>query len=175
MRWAWRISAGELEKGVETMLSVLDPDLSELEGAKDEEAFGRFLIDGALLVIGADDVVEPGEVTWLKSVTEGEWSGEQIAQHLSDPAVRDALIVFLRWVGPSFGPFGLGMALYFACQGAGRMRWLRCSAGTSPLLWGMRGKSPPTAKPEPWFRWPHFLPSASMEFTKTRPQPGNPA
>lgn len=41
----------------------------------------------------------------------------------SDPAVREALVVFLRWVGPSFGPFGLGMALYFACQGAGRMRW----------------------------------------------------
>lgn len=41
----------------------------------------------------------------------------------ADPAVQDALVVFLRWVGPSFGPFGLGMALYFACQGAGRMRW----------------------------------------------------
>ena len=40
-----------------------------------------------------------------------------------DPAVQEALVVFLRWVGPSFGPFGLGMALYFACQGAGRMRW----------------------------------------------------
>uniref|UniRef100_UPI0030B9E11D MATE family efflux transporter n=1 Tax=Neoroseomonas alkaliterrae TaxID=1452450 RepID=UPI0030B9E11D len=41
----------------------------------------------------------------------------------ADPAVQEALVVFLRWVGPSFGPFGLGMALYFACQGAGRMRW----------------------------------------------------
>jgi putative MATE family efflux protein len=41
----------------------------------------------------------------------------------ADPAVQDALVVYLRWVGPSFGPFGLGMALYFACQGAGRMRW----------------------------------------------------
>jgi Na+-driven multidrug efflux pump len=36
--------------------------------------------------------------------------------------VQDAIMVYLRWVGPSFGPFGLGMALYFACQGAGRMR-----------------------------------------------------
>lgn len=40
-----------------------------------------------------------------------------------DPAVREALVILLRWVGPSFGPFGLGMALYFASQGAGRMRW----------------------------------------------------
>lgn len=40
----------------------------------------------------------------------------------ADPAVQEAIVVYLRWVGPSFGPFGLGMALYFACQGAGRMR-----------------------------------------------------
>jgi hypothetical protein len=66
---AARISARELETSVATMLSVLDPDLSELEGAKEEDAFGRFLMDGALLVIGADGVVEPGEVAWLQSVT----------------------------------------------------------------------------------------------------------
>ncbi|HWT09754.1 MAG TPA: MATE family efflux transporter [Roseomonas sp.] len=40
----------------------------------------------------------------------------------SDPAVQDAIVLYLRWVCPSFGPFGLGMALYFAAQGAGRMR-----------------------------------------------------
>ena len=40
----------------------------------------------------------------------------------SDPAVQEAIVLYLRWVGPSFGPFGLGMALYFASQGAGRMR-----------------------------------------------------
>lgn len=31
--------------------------------------------------------------------------------------------VYLRTVGPFFGFFGLGLALYFACQGAGRMFW----------------------------------------------------
>jgi Na+-driven multidrug efflux pump len=40
----------------------------------------------------------------------------------SDPAVQEAIVLYLRWVAPCFGPFGLGMALYFACQGAGRMR-----------------------------------------------------
>lgn len=40
----------------------------------------------------------------------------------TDPAVQEAIVIYLRWVGPSFGPFGLGMALYFAAQGAGRMR-----------------------------------------------------
>lgn len=40
----------------------------------------------------------------------------------SDPAVQEAIVLYLRCVAPWFGPFGLGMALYFACQGAGRMR-----------------------------------------------------
>jgi Na+-driven multidrug efflux pump len=30
---------------------------------------------------------------------------------------------YLRIVGPSYGFFGLGMSLYFASQGAGRMLW----------------------------------------------------
>ncbi|MGG5809050.1 MATE family efflux transporter [Falsiroseomonas sp. CW058] len=29
----------------------------------------------------------------------------------------------LRVIGPAYGCFGLGMAMYFACQGAGRMGW----------------------------------------------------
>jgi hypothetical protein len=28
-----------------------------------------------------------------------------------------------RWVGPVYGVFGLGMGLYFASQGAGRLLW----------------------------------------------------
>jgi Na+-driven multidrug efflux pump len=30
---------------------------------------------------------------------------------------------YLRIVGPSYGLFGLGLALFFASQGAGRMAW----------------------------------------------------
>jgi MATE family, multidrug efflux pump len=30
---------------------------------------------------------------------------------------------YLRAVGPFYGLFGLGMALYFASQGVGRLRW----------------------------------------------------
>ena len=36
---------------------------------------------------------------------------------------------YLRIVGPTYGFFGLGLALYFASQGAGRLLW--------PLLAGM--------------------------------------
>ena len=35
---------------------------------------------------------------------------------------------YLRMVGPTYGFFGLGLSLYFASQGAGRLAW--------PLLGG---------------------------------------
>ncbi len=40
-----------------------------------------------------------------------------------DPAMLDAGTRYLHVVGPFYGLFGLGMALYFASQGAGRMLW----------------------------------------------------
>jgi putative MATE family efflux protein len=40
-----------------------------------------------------------------------------------DPAVAAAGSAYLRVVGPSYGFFGLGLALYFASQGAGRVLW----------------------------------------------------
>lgn len=47
----------------------------------------------------------------------------------SDAAVVAIAARALSWVGPAFGGFGLGMALYFASMGARRMRW--------PLLAGV--------------------------------------
>ncbi|MBP0491997.1 MATE family efflux transporter [Pararoseomonas indoligenes] len=47
----------------------------------------------------------------------------------ADPAVVDLAARALSYTGFAFGGFGLGMALYFASQGAGRMRW--------PLLAGL--------------------------------------
>ena len=41
----------------------------------------------------------------------------------TDPVMLDVGIRYLQTVGPSFGLFGLGMALYFASQGAGRLLW----------------------------------------------------
>jgi putative MATE family efflux protein len=41
----------------------------------------------------------------------------------ADPAMLDAGSRYLQTVGPTFGLFGLGMALYFASQGAGRLMW----------------------------------------------------
>jgi len=41
----------------------------------------------------------------------------------TDPAMLEAGARYLRAVGPFYGLFGLGMALYFASQGAGRLLW----------------------------------------------------
>jgi putative MATE family efflux protein len=41
----------------------------------------------------------------------------------TDPNMLDAGTRYLHWVGPVYGVFGLGMGLYFASQGAGRLLW----------------------------------------------------
>jgi Na+-driven multidrug efflux pump len=41
----------------------------------------------------------------------------------SDPHMLEAGAAYLRIVGPTYGFFGLGLALYFASQGAGRLLW----------------------------------------------------
>jgi putative MATE family efflux protein len=41
----------------------------------------------------------------------------------TDPAMLEAGSRYLQTVGPLYGLFGLGMALYFASQGAGRLLW----------------------------------------------------
>ncbi len=41
----------------------------------------------------------------------------------ADAGMIDAGTLYLTRVGPFYGMFGLGMALYFSAQGAGRLRW----------------------------------------------------
>jgi Na+-driven multidrug efflux pump len=47
----------------------------------------------------------------------------------SDPAMLETGSAYLRAVGPFYGCFGFGLALYFASQGAGKLLW--------PLLVGL--------------------------------------
>ncbi len=51
----------------------------------------------------------------------------------SDPAVLDAARSYFRWVGPCYPLFGLGLCLYFAAQGSGKIIW-PVLAGTLRLL-----------------------------------------
>jgi Na+-driven multidrug efflux pump len=41
----------------------------------------------------------------------------------SDPAMLETGSQYLRAVGPFYGFFGVGLVLYFASQGAGRLLW----------------------------------------------------
>ena len=49
--------------------------------------------------------------------------GAWLSLFTRDPDVVAAGSAYLRVVGPSYGFFGLGLALYFASQGAGRLLW----------------------------------------------------
>jgi len=52
----------------------------------------------------------------------------------SDPAVVAIAARALSWIGPAYGAFGLGMALYFASMGAKRMAWPAAAAVSRLLL-----------------------------------------
>ena len=41
----------------------------------------------------------------------------------ADPAMLEAGTLYLRTVGPLYGFFGVGLVLYFASQGGGRLLW----------------------------------------------------
>jgi len=69
---------------------------------------GAALATGVTTAIGLAGAIVP----WL-------WVG----LFTSDPSVIAAGSTYLRIVGPFYGFFGLGLALYFASQGAGRLWW----------------------------------------------------
>jgi MATE family, multidrug efflux pump len=56
-----------------------------------------------------------------------------LALFSAEPEVLRTGATYLRIVGPTYGFFGLGLALYFASQGAGRLRW-PLVAGLSRLV-----------------------------------------
>lgn len=84
------------------------------------------------LAIGAGDVARARRVAWtagglaaaglgslgiLLALFPGLW----VSIFTSDPGVRDAAALYLRFAGPAFVFFGLSLALYFSAQGAGKI------------------------------------------------------
>ena len=51
------------------------------------------------------------------------WPAAWLQSFGSDPAMLVSGTAYLRRVGPTYGFFGLGLSLYFASQGAGRLGW----------------------------------------------------
>ncbi|MEO8005651.1 MAG: MATE family efflux transporter [Betaproteobacteria bacterium] len=51
------------------------------------------------------------------------WPHAWLSLFGSDPVMLETGEAYLRIVGPTYGFFGLGLSLYFASQGAGRLKW----------------------------------------------------
>jgi putative MATE family efflux protein len=56
-------------------------------------------------------------------LTAAAFPGAWLSLFGTDPGMIEAGTRYLHMVGPVYGLFGLGMALYFASQGAGRLLW----------------------------------------------------
>ncbi|MBN8892086.1 MAG: MATE family efflux transporter, partial [Rhodospirillales bacterium] len=51
------------------------------------------------------------------------WPYAWLGLFARDPRMLETGAAYLRAVGPAYGFFGLGLSLYFASQGAGRLLW----------------------------------------------------
>lgn len=79
--------------------------------------------------IGAGNPRRARQITWIATLLAVEIVGLFVAimptawlrLFSHDPAVVTIGALYLRRVGPAYGAIGLGMLLYFACQGLGRM------------------------------------------------------
>lgn len=84
------------------------------------------------MAIGARDVARARKVAWTGALFSGVALGIiGVAVALlpdlwaslftADPRVRATADLYLHLAGPAFGPFGVGLCLYFASQGAGKV------------------------------------------------------
>ena len=71
------------------------------------------LIGGALAFVATETI----------GLTAAIWPQAWLGLFDQDPKMLETGSAYLRIVGPTFGFFGLGMSLYFASQGAGRLLW----------------------------------------------------
>jgi putative MATE family efflux protein len=75
-----------------------------------------------------------GAVTGTIGVTAALVPGAWTGLFTTDAAVAAVAGAYLRIVGPTYALFGVGLALYFASQGAGRLRWPVIASVTRLLL-----------------------------------------
>jgi putative MATE family efflux protein len=94
--------------------------------------FGTALVTMVGTNIGAGQVQRARRVAWIGSGVAATATGSVgllvalvpqawLGLFTSDPAVLDVGATYLRIVGPTYAFFGLGLALYFAAQGAGQL------------------------------------------------------
>jgi putative MATE family efflux protein len=102
--------------------------------------FGSALVTMVGTNVGAGDMARAQRIAWVGAGLATAVTGSiglcgalfpelWLGLFSTDTAVLAIGATYLRIVGPTYGFFGLGLALYFASQGAGRLLW--------PLLAGM--------------------------------------
>lgn len=74
-----------------------------------------------------------GAVVGLMGIVVAIWPALWLSHFTADQNAYAVGVEYLRIVGPFYGMFGLGMALYFATQGTGNMFW-PFTAGTFRLV-----------------------------------------
>ncbi|MEO7150621.1 MAG: MATE family efflux transporter [Burkholderiaceae bacterium] len=89
-------------------------------GAGQRERALRIALTGGALAFALTETVGIAAALWPQA-----WLG--LFGH--DPRMLETGTAYLQRVGPAYGFFGLGLSLYFASQGAGRLGW--------PLLGGL--------------------------------------
>jgi putative MATE family efflux protein len=106
--------------------------------------FGSALTAMVATNLGARQAARAKRVTWagaglvwavtgLIGVAAAIWPQGWMTMFSSDAAVQATGAAYLRIVGGAYGFFGLGLALFFASQGAGRLLW-PLLASTARLL-----------------------------------------
>jgi putative MATE family efflux protein len=94
--------------------------------------------------VGAGDVARARRAAWTGALVAGlateavglaaaTWPQAWLRLFDADPAMLATGTLYLRLVGPCYGFVGIGLALYFAAQGAGRVGWA-LAAGLSRLV-----------------------------------------
>ncbi len=73
-------------------------------------------------------------VTEIIGVAAAVWPSAWLGLFGNDPAMLATGIAYLRHVGPTYGFFGLGLSLFFASQGAGRLAWPLLGGTVRPLI-----------------------------------------
>jgi Na+-driven multidrug efflux pump len=78
-------------------------------------------------------------VTSVIGILAALWPHAWLGLFTTDPDVLAAGSRYLRIVGPFYGFFGAGLALYFASQGAGRLLWPLVATFTRLMIAGVGG------------------------------------
>jgi Na+-driven multidrug efflux pump len=111
--------------------------------------FGAALVAMVGTNVGAGKLARAERIAWVGAALAASITGTiglivaivprlWVGLFTTEPAVLTAGTMYFRIVGPFYGFFGLGLALYFASQGAGRLLW-PLVAGCMRLLVALGG------------------------------------